>query len=301
MVFQLPESERFFPTSEIADAWYGSCSTILLRVLKETNPVTSVTSRWQTAWWLSVLVALLAATPAAATTIDYGTFAGTTVNFSGPNNGFCLGGVCETPNSGATGLFGAPTVSGDQLLFFPSAFSASASGVLGFGSAGSQLQVTIASANPLIDTLDQLNINEFGDALLLGLGTASTGTFAGMSGVVTVTEVLGVSVTPVIFGWTGTITPSDTLALPGDGGVTIWSGSAAIDVASVVANATKLTLSFDNNLYAFSEAGTSAFIQKKVVSGPAVTISVVPEPGTLILLCGGLLGMAVRARRALFD
>lgn len=258
--------------------------------------MTIATSGWRMAGWLSVLVALLVAAPAAAVTIDYGTFAGSTVTFSGPNNGLCLGGVCETPNSGATGLFGAPSVSGDQLLFFPSAFSASAAGAGGFGSAGSQLQVTITSDSPLVDFIDEITLTEFGDSLLLGAGTAATGTFAGMSGFVTVTEVLGVSIAPVIIGWTGTLTPSDTLSLPGDAGVTLWSGSAVIDIASVVANATQVTLSFDNNLYAYSEGGTSAFIQKKVLSGPAVLISV-PEPGTMALLCGGLLGLALHARR----
>ena len=52
-----------------------------------------------------------------------------------------------------------------------------------------------------------------------------------------------------------------------------------------------------NDLYAFSEAGTSAQIQKKVVNGPAVMIEVVPEPGTALLVGGGLLIMSLRGRR----
>ncbi len=60
-------------------------------------------------------------------------------------------------------------------------------------------------------------------------------------------------------------TPSDGFFLPGDLGVTLWSGAVSIDVASVVSNATKVTFSFDNDLIATSEGGTTAIIQKKVV------------------------------------
>ena len=89
----------------------------------------------------------------------------------------------------------------------------------------------------------------------------------------------------------------ETFALPGDLGTTLWSGSVSVDVASQVPNATKAFLSFDNDLTAFSEVGTTAKIQKKVVSGPAIVITVIPEPGTLVLLGGGLLGLALGARR----
>ena len=61
-------------------------------------------------------------------------------------------------------------------------------------------------------------------------------------------------------------------------------------------NATRVVLSMDNDLFAFSEAGTSASIQKKVVSGPAIVIEVVPEPGTALLVGLGLLGLGARAR-----
>lgn len=245
--------------------------------------------------WLLLGVGLWVAAPALATTIDYGTYAGSTVTFAGPNNGSCLGGVCETPNSGATGLFGSPTAVGDQLLFFPSAFSASSSGG-GVTAVGSQLQVEITS-NSVLDVLDTLTITEFGDASLSGVGTAATGTFAQMSGFITVTEANGVAIAPVIIPWSGVFAPSDLLSLPGDSGTTLWSASVTVDIASYVANATKLTLSYDNNLSAYSEAGTSATIQKKVVSGPAVIISV-PEPASLTLLSGALIGAALRLRRS---
>ena len=194
-------------------------------------------------------------------------------------------------------LFGQPLGSGNQLLFFPLTFSASAAGG-GFDQTGSQLQLMITANGPL-DVIDTVKITEFGDATLSGVGTAATGTFASMSGFLQVTEVLGLPIAPVVIGFLGTFTPSDLLALPGDAGTTIWTGSTSIDVAAIVPNATKATLSFDNDLSAFTEVGTTATIQKKVVSGPAIIIEVIPEPATGGLLLGGLLALAAsRGRRA---
>jgi len=193
-------------------------------------------------------------------------------------------------------LFGAPIGFADQLLFFPASFSASAAGAGGFDQTGAQLQAMVTSNNPGTYAIEKVNLSEFGDANLSGVGTNATGTFAGLSGFVTVLEVGGVAVAPTVIPFIGIFAPGDTLDLITNPGVTIWSGSATIDVASVVANATKVQLSIDNNLFAFSEAGTGALIQKKVVDGPAIIVDIVPEPGTFALLGAGLLGLATRAR-----
>jgi hypothetical protein len=231
-------------------------------------------------------------------------------NYFGPNVSFT--GTQETSTFGdPEPLFGAPTGSLDQLLFFPTNFTASASGAGGSDSTGSQLQTLITSTAPGAK-INILNISEFGDAALTGTGTSATGVMAGMSGFVTVLEVNGAAITPVIIGFNaGGMTPVNGsfspvavgfpgLTLPGNAGTTIWSGSVSINIASIVPNATKVMLSFDNDLYAYSEAGTTAKIQKKVVDGPAIVIQVIPEPGTAALLGGGLLALSLRkrARRA---
>lgn len=207
--------------------------------------------------------------------------------------------VAATPVDPAL-LFDQPLGAGDQLVFFPPAFSAQASGASGFDSTGSQLQLTITPNSPT-NAILAVNIIEFGDAVITDFpppGTAATGTFASMAGFLTVLEANGLPITPVVIAWTGTFTPSDLLSLPGNFGTTLWNGSVSIDVASQVPNATKVVLSYDNDLFASSEAaGSSAKIQKKVVDGPAVVITVIPEPGTIGMLAIGLAGLGFGGRR----
>jgi hypothetical protein len=234
-------------------------------------------------------VGLLSAAPAAlAVTINHGDYVGINIKFTN---------VRETTQT--TGdpdeLFGAPTLSGDSLLFFPSAFSASALGAGGEDSTASQLQILLeAKPNEFIDTI---KLTEFGDTVLSGLGTAATNTAVNISGAVTVMEDANGVIVPVIIPFLGTFNPKNTFALPGDEEATVWSGSIFIDVASVVPNATVAMFSLDNQLDAFSEDGTSALIQKKVVSGPSVALEVIPEPSTVFLLGGGLLALAFGRRR----
>jgi hypothetical protein len=54
-------------------------------------------------------------------------------------------------------------------------------------------------------------------------------------------------------------------------------------------------VALDNDLYAYSEAGTSSKVQKKVTNGLVVTV---PEPGALALLVLGCLSLGLRGRRA---
>lgn len=233
---------------------------------------------------------LFAAGNASALTV-YTDVIGTDVSFTGIQESSTFG----DPEP----LFDQPLGVGNQLLFFPPAFSASSAGG-GVDQTGSQLQLMISGNSPT-DTIDVVKIDEFGDATLTGAGTAATGVFAGMSGFVTVTETTSGPIAPVIIPFIGDFTPTNiapdlNLDLPTNPGTTVWSGTTTIDVAGAVPNATKAFLSFDNNLFAFSEAGSSATVQKKVVSGPAVVITV-PEPGTLLLLGSCTLAIAIRRGR----
>jgi len=231
---------------------------------------------------------LVSSAPALATT-SYTSVVGTNVSFTG---------IQESSSWGdAEPLFDQPTGSGDQLLFFPPNFLATAAGAGGFDATGSQLQLTI-SGNTASDIITTVMVSEFGDATLIGVGTAATSTTVSLSGFLTVMENIDGPISPVIINFVGTFTPSDSLALPGDSGTTIWSGGFSVDVSAYVPNATVVKLSMDNDLYAFSEAGTSAKIQKKVVDGPAVVITVIPEPGTAVILGGGLLVLGLLSRRS---
>ena len=228
---------------------------------------------------------LLVAAPSAQALTAYTDVLGPYVNFTG---------IQESSSYGdPEPLFDQPVGGLDSLLFFPPNFNANSAGG-GIDSTGSQLQLLISTSNPLA-TIDQVLIEEFGDATLLGFGGASTGAQITMSGFLTVQETLSGPIAPVVIPWVGVFT-QDLFLLPGDSGVTIWSGSALIDVASVVPNATKAFLSFDNDMFAASEASTSSKIQKKVVDGPAVIITVIPEPSTFALLGGALAALSIRAR-----
>lgn len=240
-------------------------------------------------WLLAPAVFALGMTvaPAGWATVIYGNFSGTSIDFLG---------VRETTTSPGDPepLFGAPTVSGDQLLFFPTAFASTSAGG-GADITSSQMQMFI-DAKPLA-TIDKISITEFGEKDLAGVGTAATS--ASVSAVVdiTVLEVNNIPVSPIfIAGNVMTFTPDDDYALPGDLGFSTWTGSLLIDIESVVDNVTRLQLTFKNILDTTSETGTTAFIQKDVVSGPAVVVEVIPEPGTAILLGLGLAALAVRRR-----
>lgn len=239
-------------------------------------------------WALGAAVVLLAGQAAATT--SYGSYVGPNVTYTN---------MQETSTSGdPEPIWEAPTGLANQLLFFPTNFRANANPTNGpFDHTGSQFQTLISGTSPT-DVLTALNITEFGDAQIAGFGVgAGTGTFASMAGFLTVLSDINGPITPVVIPFTGVFTPSDTLTFGSNFGTTIWSATVSINIAAYVENATSAQLSLDNDLYAFSEATTTAAIQKKVVNGPAVIIEVIPEPGTAILVGGGLLVMAIRGRR----
>ena len=124
---------------------------------------------------LTVVVAL--------TALLYGASANATTytDVIGPN--FSFTGIQETSSSGdPEPLFDQPVLgAGNQLDFNPTTFSAFASGSGGFDTTGSQMQLQI-TGNTIADIIDTVLITEVGTVDLTGVGTASTGTFAGMAG-----------------------------------------------------------------------------------------------------------------------
>jgi len=228
--------------------------------------------------------------PLLAVTV-HGDFAGSTVDFFG---------VTETSATDPTPLYGAPSVFGNSLAFFPLDFASSAAGGASDVTEGTLL-VTITAKPGFF--IDKISIIEFGDFSLSGVGTSAT--FASVSGMLDLTDLSG-----------GSGTHSDPLAvspsMPVDlsGGPTdgLFSGAAEIDLAGLgLFGITSVFLEFANILETGSEPGTSALIQKKLISGTTITVdTVVPEPSALVIwsVLGLLLTLGTwrsrRKRRAFF-
>ena len=250
----------------------------------------------------AAFLVLVAAPVALALPVNHGTFNGTNVQFQNVTettqtlgDDECLF-TAPNGNPGDGACAGAPLVSGDSLFFFPTSFGATATGLGGADTTHSLLSMLVA-ANPLT-TVDQLLINEFGDVILAGIGTPTTNASVSMSGFVTVLNTQSMVGIGTVVPFSGTFTPKSTYSLNGDVGTTLWTGSVLVDIAAALPNgdATLVQLQFNNVLNAFSEDGTSATIQKKVVSGPAFAVTIIPEPATVSLLGLGLLGMVLLKR-----
>lgn len=254
--------------------------------------------RWLAkACWLgmaSVVVLSLSALQARAVPINYGNFNGTSVMFLG---------VTEDSATDPTPLFGAPTPSGNGLLFSPlAAFSATSTG-------GSPPDITDGKLSMVImtsgaDRIEDITVSERGDYTLAGVGTAVTNVAVGAPVNLTLLELDGVGVTPVsIFMGNVPFSPSGgTYNLVSDPGTGVpWMGSLTVDVDAALAamnisgRATKIRLVMDNTLVAFSEQGTTAFIAKK--DGTVGIDANVPEPSTWALLTLGVVALGLAARR----
>ncbi len=237
--------------------------------------------------WVFGLLLLLLPLGASATTF-HGNFTGATQSFIDVKETTQTSGDPEP-------LFGAPTVIGDQLLFFPSNFTAAAAGGSVDQTASLLETMIVANGN---NTIDRIVIQEFGDFDLGGVGTSATSASVSLGGFVTILEILGQTVTPIVIPFTATYAPTSAFALPGDVGFGIWTATADIDLTAYSGEpVTKVQLSMNNILDATSEAGTTSIIQKKVVNGPAIVVSV-PEPMLVTLLGFSLAGLAGRRSRA---
>ena len=234
----------------------------------------------------ALLVASLIGTAAARATVNHNDFVGTSVTFQD---------VSETTQPDAPPdpepLYGPPTIAGNQLTFTPTGFIATATG--GASDLISSILTTRIVGNSPTDTIDVIIIEELGGVTLIASGGAGTNASASIGGFVTVLATTSGPTFSVI-PFSGIFSPADTFSLPGDAGTQLWSGTAVIDIAAVVPNATDVLVQYDDTLDANSEASSTATIEKT-----DVTITVVPEPSVALLFGSGLalIALARRQRR----
>lgn len=230
----------------------------------------------------------------ASATVNYGDLSGSSFDFTN---------MAETTTSAgdAEPLWGAPSVAGNTLIFTPGAFTSTAGGG-SVDQTNSTFVLDIISQNKDSVGIDALIVNELGDYALTGAGTngTSASVLAGAGLVITEVNLGGSLVASAIPGFASDFVSFDT---PTQGGE--WTATINANIQAIVdsiygvdqAFATAVSVVWDNNLSTTSESGTNALIQKKI-GLPAVTMQVVPEPGTGLLFALGLAGLAFATRRA---
>jgi hypothetical protein len=254
------------------------------------------TARRAASLLLSLIVVTLAIACSAditrASSILYG-------NFPVPGSGITFNGVTESSGTDAVPLYGPPHTFHVGLDFDPTSFVATASGG-GADITDGQLNFSVLSAPGI--GIDSLSLSERGDYTLAGSGTVASQTIAGAILTAKIVDVDGVPLgTPLVLNNTASVGFN---LVANAGIVQPWALGLNSLVSSFLTahaipykiGATRIDVTVNNQLLAFSEPGTIAFIAKKdFVIG--VTPHV-PEPSTLALAslaaAGG--GLARRCR-----
>jgi hypothetical protein len=244
-----------------------------------------------------VAVALAFSAVADTTYTNYGDFAGADVEFIQVTE--------QTTNPGDTvPKYGAPLVSGNSMDFNPVGFSAIAAN--GSSDITDGNLVFTVDANQENDFyIEAIGFAERGNFLLGGAGTDATYVDVDAYFVVEIKEINYSPVDPILIdAWMNFSPNTDgTRQLVTDGaGGGIWSGSVLIDINAYLATnnipgfATRVDVDLNNVLSAYSEDGTSSLIAKKDFDS-ALTVDIIPEPASLVLVLGATSLIAFVRRR----
>jgi len=250
-----------------------------------------------------VLLVLALGSPTAAWAAFYGTYNGTNVTYSDVED--------------VNGLFGAPTVAGNDLGFSPSTFEAdcSLSPSCPPAPAAATDTLTLEISTDPGYSISAFDIQFGGDFNFesvvgaLGAATAVANLF------VDILEVDGQSINVISavqaadfeINGSGVIQQAgltSTSAVEGYGTHT-FTGSASVALGQILAaNAvsgvvTRAIVSLDVSITAFAGSGATSRIEIKDTGEQVFGVTIIPEPTTAALLGLGLIGLASRRRSAI--
>ncbi len=238
----------------------------------------------------SMAILVLGFAPLASATEVYSDLSGSAFDFTDMQETTTSAGDIEP-------LWGTPSVAGNTLIFTPGAFISTAGGG-SVDQTNSTFELSIISKDKSTISIDALIVNEFGDYALTGGGTNATtaSVLAGAGIVIREVNFGGSLIASAIPGFASDFVAFDTAVQGGE-----WTATINADIQGLVdlvfgvgvAFATEVDVVWDNNLSTTSEEGTNALIQKKI-GLPSVTMEVVPEPGTGLLLGLGLMALGLR-------
>lgn len=203
------------------------------------------------------------------------------------------------------GLYGAPTASANSLDFTPNAFEADCQ--LDPSCPPSPTNTSdLLTLQILADAgffIDDVLLTEAGDTFitdnLLPFASATTTVTADVF--VDILEIDGASVSGINGNSAMVFTSGGVFDTSTDpNGSQQWTGELLLDLDALIAGAgetgraTRVEISLSNTLTAYADNGGLARIEKKDIDGLAITV--IPEPGTALLMSLGLAGLAAVRR-----